>query len=193
MEKDDFETPRDVLANAPIRTLEDSNSLFSPPTTKPNMEKRPEWVQLSNSAHVQREANGESQESKQKQKESGFAKEAGQPQFDNKKLASVIDASSNRNLGLDVMPAQGEDQLLHNQVSMLAQNVEALNLENASLRRLVRQNSGNLNSRTNSKMRKLASLEQEPRDQVASKLTDSDIFQIIVVQAKALEKCIDTL
>lgn len=188
--KDDFETPRDQAKDSPVKTFEES-SCFSPPTTKQIVEVRPEWGYLSNSMQLKGEGVKPKPEDKQP-KASVFARADSQPKFENKQLVDAV-SKDNKNLNIEVMSAQGEGQALQNQLSMLANNVEALNLENESLRRLVRQNSGTQNSRANSKMRKLASMEQEMKERSPTGLTDTDIFQIVMVQAKALEKCIDTL
>ena len=83
---------------------------------------------------------------------------------------------------------------LRNQVLSLSQHVEALNIENESLRRLIKQQSL---PKQQAKLRREGSTENASMlgqpDLSSSILQQQDLMQMIMVQAKALEKCISAI
>lgn len=78
-------------------------------------------------------------------------------------------------------------RVLHEQAESLAQHVEALTLENESLRRLLKQN--NQQQSRQSKLKKVAS--SDSISQGTCTMQDSDLVNMMLVQARALEKCLD--
>lgn len=86
----------------------------------------------------------------------------------------------------------GEDNKMQARVESLKQHMEALNIENESLRRLVRQNS---QSRSQSRLARQDTNDiviQPDHFQIAA-VNSQDVLHMMMTQAKIIERCIQVL
>lgn len=98
----------------------------------------------------------------------------------------------NQDSGLKIQKTS-DNESLRNQLVTLSHHVEALNIENESLRRLVRQNSM---PRSQTKLKRQESVDHSDLSTLHDKFTPfqgQDMMHLLMVQARVIEKCIDVL